>query len=269
MPRGIDHLVLAAHDLEAQANFYRQLGFTVGARNRHSWGTLNHIVQFPGTFLELITTEPGFTAPPADAPVANFAGFIANYLAHAEGFAMLVLESKDATADLDVFKAAHIAKPDPFFFERKGKRPDGSDVHVAFTLAFAQMAKTPDAGFFVCQQHYPENFWNPAFQKHANGVTGVAAVTFEASDINSACRFFADFSGAEPREARIDTGRGAIEVHQGSAQRFTGVRFACPDLAPVRSALIDSKIAFKDDGHRLMLAPEHAFGAALAFEVRA
>ena len=36
--------------------------------------------------------------------------------------------------------------------------------------------KAPDTGFFTCQQHFPENFWNPAFQNHPNGVTGIAGV---------------------------------------------------------------------------------------------
>ena len=63
MPRAIDHLVIAAHDLEAQAALYRRLGFQVGARNRHPWGTENHIVQFDGAFLELIGLGDAFAAP--------------------------------------------------------------------------------------------------------------------------------------------------------------------------------------------------------------
>ena len=33
-----------------------------------------------------------------------------------------------------------------------------------FSLAFAATAARPTSRFFTCQQHYPENFWNPAFQ---------------------------------------------------------------------------------------------------------
>ena len=55
MPRGLDHIVHAVRDLDAAAEFYRRSGFTVGARNRHEWGTHNYIVQFPGVFVELIT----------------------------------------------------------------------------------------------------------------------------------------------------------------------------------------------------------------------
>ena len=59
MPRGLDHIVHAVRNLDAAADLYRRLGFTVGARNRHPWGTHNHIVQFPGFFIELLTlAEP-------------------------------------------------------------------------------------------------------------------------------------------------------------------------------------------------------------------
>ena len=53
-------------------------------------------------------------------------------------------------------------------FEREGRRPDGAAVKVAFSLAFADDKSAPDIHFAACQQHYPENFWNPAFQRHAN-----------------------------------------------------------------------------------------------------
>src|SRR5690348_14083681 len=59
MPRGIDHIVHAVRDLDAAVDLYRRLGFTVGARNRHPWGTHNHIVQLPGAFIELLAVaEP-------------------------------------------------------------------------------------------------------------------------------------------------------------------------------------------------------------------
>ena len=43
MARGLDHIVHAVRDLDAAAELYRRLGFTVGARNRHPWGTHKHI----------------------------------------------------------------------------------------------------------------------------------------------------------------------------------------------------------------------------------
>ena len=38
---------------------------------------------------------------------------------------------------------------EPFFFERKAQRPDGSETRVAFTLAFARDSLALEASFFV------------------------------------------------------------------------------------------------------------------------
>ena len=56
-----------------------------------------------------------------------------------------------------------------FDFERDGAKPDGTPVKLAFSLAFARDPNSPDVRFAVCQHHFPENFWDPAFQTHANG----------------------------------------------------------------------------------------------------
>ena len=64
MARGLDHLVLAVHDLDAAGRFYERLGFQVGTRNRHPWGTENRLVQFPGSFIELISAGEGTEIPP-------------------------------------------------------------------------------------------------------------------------------------------------------------------------------------------------------------
>lgn len=290
MPHGIDHLVLAVRDLDAAAAFYRALGFTVGARNRHPWGTLNHIVQMPGQFLELIALEPGFVKPAPDQPVYNFAGFLSDYLATREGLAMLVLESRDAKADLLAFKAAGIGKPEPFFFERRGKRPDGSDVHVAFTLAFAAAPPGINAGFFVSQQHFPENFWNPAFQTHSNGVAGIDAVVLETSEPDLATGFVGAFCGQPMQEPNgrdaaanyaFDTGRGAVEIvgpagpgnsqvdHANADARFVAVRFKCPDLNRVRKALDDSRVASHYRDGTIVIPAAAAFGVVLVFKATA
>ena len=65
---------------------------------------------------------------------------------------------------------------------RQARRPDGSEVRVAFTLAFAQNRAAPECGFFLCQHHEPQNFWNPAFQKHPNtaGAGLMAATAYQA-----------------------------------------------------------------------------------------
>src|SRR5262245_2289456 len=167
MVRGLDHIVHAVRDLDAAAELYRRLGFSVGARNRHAWGTHNHLVQLPGFFIELLTlAEPEKLG--TDGFSALFGTFNRLFLKDHEGLSMLVLESQDATADAAAFRAAGFGVSDAMQFEREGKRPDGTPVKVGFSLAFARDGKAPATGFAVCRQHFPENFWNPAFQQHPN-----------------------------------------------------------------------------------------------------
>ena len=59
--RGLDHLVIGVRDLDRAGALYQRLGFQVGKRNLHPWGTENRIVQFPGAFLELLAVGEGKT----------------------------------------------------------------------------------------------------------------------------------------------------------------------------------------------------------------
>ncbi|MFZ4806285.1 MAG: VOC family protein [Hyphomicrobiaceae bacterium] len=287
MPRGLDHLVLATADLDAQAAFYRRLGFQVGKRNRHDWGTLNHIVQFDGCFLELLGTEPGFARPDDAEPVAGFAGFLADYLARREGLAMVVLESRDAEADQAEFAAHGIAGPATFHFERTGYRPDASPVRVAFTLAFARTQGIRDAGFFVCRQHAPESFWNAALQVHPNGVTGIDAVVMAAADPYAHAAFFEAFTGGGKVHRRegglaVLTPRGAIELltpdrlsqtfgtavtvpEPDAGPRFVAVRLACPDPEALARHLAGEAVPHATTAGTVVVPASAAFGVALSF----
>lgn len=215
MPRGLDHIVHAVRDLDGAGALYERLGFTVGARNRHPWGTHNRIVQFPGVFIELVSfAEPDRLG--TDGFSELFAAYNRDFAATHEGLSMLILQSHEAGRDASDFAAAGIAAGGPLHFEREGKRPDGATVKLAFSLAFAGDPAAPEIHFATCQHHYPENFWNPAFQRHANGATGVAAVTIVAERPAAHRAMLAAFTGAEPTAVgdglSITLPNGAIEV---------------------------------------------------------
>lgn len=283
IPRGLDHIVHAVQDLDAAGEAYRRLGFQVGARNRHPWGTHNRIVQFPGVFIELLTVGEASLIPPATARSISFGGFTRDFLARHEGLSMLVLEGKGAAADADAFRAAGIGDFDVFDFEREGRRPDGAAVKVAFSLVFAQDRLAPDTAFFTCQQHYPENFWNPAFQQHPNGVTGVAGVVFVAENPADHHVFFKAFAGVTDMTSTssgitIATPRGEIQVMDASAfrqhfaaeppdvtrgMRLAAMRFAVRDMAAAGPAL---GAAAKPHMGKLVVPPAQAHGATLVFE---
>jgi len=222
MARGLDHIVHAVADLDSAADIYRRLGFTVGARNRHPWGTHNHIIQLPGFFIELLTlAEPDKMS--GDLFSAMFASYNREFITRGDGLSMLVLESKDAQADEAAFRASGIAASVATRFDREGKKPDGTPVHVAFTLAFAKDAGAHDARFFTCQQHYPENFWNPAFQQHANGVRAIAGVVLAADRPAQHRDFMVAFTGAAT--ARDESGGFSIDLPRGAVSVMTPQAF--------------------------------------------
>lgn len=266
-PRGIDHLVLGVRDLDAAGAFYQELGFTVGARNRHPWGTHNRLIQFPGAFLELITVAEPSLVPEPEPGRFSFGACVRDALAAGEGISMLALESADAAADNALWESAGIGGFDTFFFERQGRRPDGQPVRVAFTLAFAADAAAHGAGFFVCQQHEPQNFWNPAFQIHDNGARGIAETRFGAPSPPEHRRFLEAFTGAPVQEIdgslRIDLPRGAIMVERAECQpRWTGFTVAVADLQALRHRLDSRAMVHQWQADEAMLS---AFGATIRF----
>ena len=121
MPHGLDHIVHAVRDLDAAAEFYRRAGFTVGARNRHPWGTHNRIVQLKNCYIEILEVAEPEKIVPHGARSFSFGAFNRDFLAHREGFSMLILNSRDAVADARSFEASGISRFRCVRFRPRGK----------------------------------------------------------------------------------------------------------------------------------------------------
>lgn len=81
MPGGLDHIAHAVRDLDAAAEFYQRAGFTVGARNRHPWGTHNRLVQLRDFYVEILEVAEPEKIPPHGARVhSRLARFIGIFL---------------------------------------------------------------------------------------------------------------------------------------------------------------------------------------------
>ena len=270
MPRGLDHIVHAVHDLDAAAALYRRLGFQVGARNVHPrvWGTQNHIVQFAGTYIELLAVADESGIAPHAPRQFSFGAFNRDFLKRGEGLSMLVLEGRGAV-DTDEFRTRGIGDFALYEFEREGRRPDGTAIKLAFALAFAAAPFAPEAGFFTSQHRYPENFWTPAFQLHLNGAERVVGVVAVADDPSRYRDFLLAFTGAaETRDTEsgfiIDLARGQqVEVtvpetferrywaaapDVSSGLRLGAVRFFGPKFIPGREVAMGAMLVFEPSG---------------------
>jgi catechol 2,3-dioxygenase-like lactoylglutathione lyase family enzyme len=286
MPRGLDHIVHAVRDLDAAAEFYRRAGFKVGARNRHPWGTHNRIVQLNNAYIEILEiAEPDKIVPHRERSF-SFGAFNRDYLRSREGFSMLLLNSGNAADDASAFEAAGIGNSRVFDFAREGTRPDGTPVKLAFSLAFAQDAASPNVRFAVCQHHFPENFWDPAFQVHANGASAVAAAVLVADNPTDHHIFLKAFTGLSDLHSssigvKARTENGDVEIMEqvafrdqfgiapevsGEGMTLNALRFKVADMAQVEAMHRAGGIDFSTHVGRLVVPPEAAHGATLIFE---
>ena len=218
--------------------------------------------------------DDGFSRP--------FAAYKRDFVQRHEGLSLLILESKDPDAD---FRAANIAGSDTMRFEREGKCPDGSTVKVSFSLAFADDAAVPEIHFATCQQRYPQNFRNLAFQRHANSVTGIAGVVVVAEQPDMQRNFVETFTGT--KTARINGGftivtpRGEIDVLKPAAfvhrfgvtspdvslgARLAVLRFAVADPRLLEGVREQAGISGLFAGNATVIGPGDAMGAVLVFE---
>jgi hypothetical protein len=286
MPHGLDHIVHAVHDLDAAARIYSSVGFTVGARNRHPWGTHNRIVQLKNCYLEILEVAEPEKIVPHGARSFSFGAFNRDFLASRQGFSMLILNSSNAADDARAFEASGIGNSKVLDFSREGERPDGTPVKLAFSLAFAADTASPNVRFAVCQHHFPENFWDPAFQIHANGakaVTGAVMVAENPADHHIFLKAFSGMSDLHSSSIGIKarTGNGDIEIMEqvafrdqfgvsptveGEGMTLNALRFELADIARAEALHRQNGIASQRHVGRLVVPPEAGCGATLIFE---
>lgn len=286
--RGIDHLVLCVADLDVAGARYEALGFTVTPRARHDWGTANRLVQFGHrSFLEVLSIADPSLIPAHGARSFSFGAFNRDYLAAREGFGMLVFDSADAKADRAEFAESGLADLDPFYFERQARLPSGESVTVAFSLAFVPPKGAPEAAVFTCQQHAPEHFWKPDYQRHANGAEAIVEVVMVADDPTALRHYWEAVQGEdnvlidEAGGLTVETARGAVlvltparyaelygESPRGDAPsgpHFAAVRVGVRDLAATQKLLDGNAMPTRWARAGLVVPSDDLFGTALAF----
>ncbi len=143
-----------------------------------------------------------------------------------------------------------------------------------------------ECGFFTCQQHEPQNFWNPAFQRHENGAASLAAVLMAADNPTDHHIFLEAFTGQRgPRANSLGLSfplpRGRLDVLTPAAAaavtgdpawamlkqpRFVGFSVAVADMAAVAARLGAEKVPFLRIGPRVAVPAKAAFGVTILFE---
>ncbi|MEM8792179.1 MAG: VOC family protein [Pseudomonadota bacterium] len=217
-PRRFDHIVVVVHDLDRAAARYEAMGFTLTPRARHPdhMGTSNRLIQFADrTFIELLEIDRPESCAPHGPRFFSFGQHAQSFLTEGEGIAMMVYAGEDAPGDAGTFAAAGLGSFDPFDFGRKATLPDGREVEVGFSLAYALPPGLGRSGFFTCHNRFPENFWKPDFQVHANGATGMAEVCLAVDAPAETAVTVQVISGATAEQVE-----GGLVFPTGTGQRF-------------------------------------------------
>jgi hypothetical protein len=218
--RPIDHVVLAVPDLDRASMLFEKAGFTLTPRAFHDdrMGTSNRLIQFRGrNFIEVLTVDrPGKLARHDFASAPPFFSFgDHNRLAieRRQGLSILVFASDDARADIRRFEAAGLQAFQPFDFERQARLPDGTEVTVSFSLAFAASPDMPGVAFMVSQNRAEAYFWKAEYQSHANGAETINAVYLASAAPERDAAFIGAMFGGD-----IAPAPGGMRVSCGPAQ---------------------------------------------------
>lgn len=283
---GLDHIVHCTSNFDGLRTTMAQIGFTLTPPAEHPFGTGNSLVQLDGFFVEFLhLPNPHLVTQPAEGEF-GFATFNADYMKNGgEGISMLVFESEDAAAEQERFVKEGLDTYKRFDFSRLAIQPDGAEVTVGFSLAFATHADMPKAAFFYCQQHAPQYFWKPEYQRHANSAVAIGEVAMVASNPLHYAGFLTTVSQGDlvvsaENMVRLKTGRGALAMYAPEAFQ-TAYGFAAPSIAdgPVLAGyrievenrevalnqLDAAGVSWRETASGHAIGPDIAAGAIMAF----
>ncbi|WP_275288475.1 VOC family protein [Halomonas elongata] len=220
MSLGIDHPLVAVHDLEAAADQARRLGFRLNPRHQHPWGTDNYLLFFPENFIELIGIGRPELLDYRDANGFRFGQQVADRLQIGEGIAMLALESEDMARDHQTLILRGAKPPSPIVFRRQAHLPGGRTEEVGVSLDILHDTRVPYLTQFLCQQLRPELFrTDSSLEHHPNTAKGITAVWYVSAAPEQDTNAFRTIHGDQA--VHHCEGGYCIETEKGNAYLLT------------------------------------------------
>lgn len=278
--KGVDHAFLLTDDLDAAADQWRRLGFTLSPRGTHSIekGTANYTIIFQQDYFELlgvITPVPG-NQHQRDAIANDGVGLraIANRIDDAQA-------ARRALTDLG------IATEPVTEFSRPLPLPDGSTGTAAFATTPFARGEAPRGFVFMCQHKTRDMVWRPELQDHANGaqaLAGIVAVTdapeaeaqafarlYAAGAVSPITGGFKVATGPDSAPILLLTptaaaARWSPEAVAGTpAGGFAALRIAVADAAKARAVIEAAGLRARSGPGGFWIGPEDAAGTIVEF----
>ena len=216
--KGIDHVVIAARDLDATQDTFKRMGFTLTPRGYHTLGSENHCVMFGQDYLELLMVPQRL---PGREYYYDFARI-------GDGLAAIALKTDNARGAFGELNAAALAPSEPVDFSRPVQLP-GETKTASFRITQLGLEQTPGGQVFLCQHFTRDVVWRPEYQTHANSATGLAALAIVSAGVSATAAAYERLFDVKARTISegllIDTGDTPIAVvdEAALAKRLPGV----------------------------------------------
>lgn len=226
----LDHVVInTLTSMDAAADLFAALGFTLTPRGHHSLGSINHLMMTPGAYLELVgVPASGLQRQEVlDSPL---------------GLNGLVFRTADADATFAALMARGLTVLPPMAFSRPAEIA-GRMEEVGFRTVRFPPEAFPGGRVYFCQHLTPELVWREEWLSHPNGFSGIDRFVVESPEVAAVAARFAAAVGQEARPSagedpggwRIRLDDADIQVVPGPKARFLTAQLRFADLDAIES----------------------------------
>ena len=270
----LDHVVIGLRtQLDAGAERFRRLGFTLTPRGVHTLGSVNHLAVFATDYLELLAVPEGETRRP-------------EILAAPRGLNAMVFATEDAEQVHAALAAAGLPAGKAEQFSRPVELAPGVTRAATFRTVRLPAEMVAAGRLYFCQHLTRDLVWRDAWRRHANAAAGISRIVIAAEDPAPLCALFARMFGAD--QVRTDAAGGTLalglarcEIRTPAAlRRAFGAAAPAPDgraeamavlglrsLDPDRTqaALTAGGIPHRREADRIVVPAAEACGVTLEF----
>ena len=270
----LDHVIVNLRErLDAGAEGWRKLGFTLTPKGFHTLGSSNHLAVFGDDYIELLGVEPGNTRT--------------DVLDWPEGLNGLAFKCPDADTAFAALARNGVPAEPPLPFSRPVAFQGGTR-DAAFRVVRIPRPQVASGRVFFCDHLTPDLVWRDEWQRHANGTLAIDAAFVCADQPSGLPALFAAMFGAdsvrqEPDGAVLQAGRTRIEVRSpatlsarfgetlpgaaGRTEWMAALALRTASLDQAADALHAGGIAIRREPDRILVPAAEANQVALEFRI--
>jgi hypothetical protein len=273
----LDHVGIAGRSLDALAEAYAALGFTLTPFAQHHAPGADGVVRPIGTGNRCAMLRQGYLELIAVVDPALPSNTLDRFLARYAGLHIVAFGIDDAEAELARLRAAGIAIPGIAWLERPVETPAGVQ-----TARFARLPlpEAPEGRIQLIRHLTPELLWQPPLLEHANHAVSLDEAILAVADPGETAHRLARLAGSEATPAGtgfiVPLGHGRLSVVAAREAEALLPGLAVPCLPFIAGLVIGT-----DDGAAsiariaggrgarvgggFLVGPRHAGGTALLF----